>query len=209
MSRVGARAACSAFRLPRSAFLLIGAFLPVTMPAQHWPVNSPDRPRPPVVDPGPERPPAPPPSDAIVLFDGTSLSEWRSPDGAPAQWVVRDGYVAVTPGTGPIVTARAFSDVQLHLEWATPTPPTGEGQERGNSGVFLMTHYEIQVLDGYHNDTYADGAAAAVYGQTPPLVNACRPPGYRPHADRLPLLLQDHGNRVRYRTIWIRELPGS
>ncbi len=231
------------------------------MPAQQWPPNSPDRPRPPVVDAGPERPPAPPPSDAIVLFDGTNLSKWRSPDGTPAKWVVRDGYVEVAPGMGPLVTARGFGDVQLHLEWATPTPPTGEGQERGNSGVFLMTHYEIQVLDTYRNDTYADGYAAAVYGQTPPLVNACRPPGqwqtydivfhrprfapdgavrdsarvtvlhngvlvqdntvitgwtvhaerarYRPHADRLPLLLQDHGQRVRYRNIWIRELPGS
>ncbi len=142
------------------------------MPAQTWPVHSLDRPRPPVVDPGPERPPQPPPSDAIVLFDGKDLSQWQSQDGSPAKWVVRDGYAEVAPGTGAITTKRGFGDMQLHIEWATPTPPKGESQERGNSGVILMTHYEIQVLDSYHNDTYADGQAGAVYGQTPPLVNA-------------------------------------
>ena len=147
------------------------------MPAQTWPVHSLDRPRPPVVDPGPERPPAPPPSDAIVLFDGKDLSQWQSQDGSSAKWVVRDGYVEVAPGTGAIATRRGFGSMQLHIEWATPTPPVGEGQERGNSGVFLMTHYEIQVLDSYRNETYADGQAGAVYGQTPPLANASRPPG--------------------------------
>ena len=151
--------------------------LPATMTAQQWPVHSMDRPRPPVVDPGPERPPPPPPSDAIVLFDGKDLSQWRSQDDSPAKWVVRDGYVEVAAGTGPMITRRVFGDVQLHIEWATPSPPKGEGQERGNSGVFLMSHYEIQVLDSYHNETYADGQAGAVYGQTPPLVNASRPPG--------------------------------
>jgi len=227
--------------------------------SKEWPVHSMDRPRPPVVDPGPERPPVPPPSDAIVLFDGKDLSQWRSQDGTPAKWLVRDGYAEVAAGTGPIITRRDFGSMQLHIEWATPTPPKGEGQERGNSGVFLMTHYEIQVLDSYHNETYADGQAGAVYGQTPPLVNASRPPGqwqtydiifhrprfgpdgrvlrparvtvlhngvlvqdnteitgrtvhgavahYAPHADRLPLGLQDHENPVRYRDIWIRELP--
>src|SRR5207244_395062 len=93
------------------------------------------------------------------------------------KWVVRDGYFEVAPHTGAIVTKRGFGDVQLHIEWARPVPATGEGQDRGNSGVFMMTHYEIQVLDSYHSDTYADGQAAAVYGQTPPLVNASRPPG--------------------------------
>ena len=112
------------------------------MPAQQWPVHSMDRPRPPVVDPGPERPSPPPPSDAIVLFDGKDLSQWQSQDGSPAKWVVRDGYVEVAPGAGAITTKRGFGSMQLHIEWATPTPPKGEGQERGNSGVFLMTHYE-------------------------------------------------------------------
>src|SRR5206468_744847 len=97
-------------------------------------------------------------------FDGTSLAAWQSPDGTPAKWLVRDGSVEVAPGTGPLVTKRAFGDLQLHLEWAAPTPPAGEGQERGNSGVFLMTHYEIQVLDGYHNDTYADEHLDLVVG---------------------------------------------
>jgi hypothetical protein len=230
-----------------------------------WPPNSPDRPKPPVVTPAPEQPPLPPPSDAIVLFDGRSLADWQSADsaGAPAKWLVKDGYMEVVARTGSIMTRRAFGSVQLHIEWRAPLPAVGEGQERGNSGVFLMSHYEIQVLDSYHNDTYADGHAAAIYGQTPPLVNACRPPGawqtydivfhrpvfaadssvvrpasvtvfhngvlvhdndvitgwtvharvarYQPHADRLPLLLQDHGHAVRYRNIWVRELaqPGT
>jgi len=153
---------------------------------------------------------------------------------------------------------RKFGDVQLHIEWAAPNPPSGEGQERGNSGVYLMSTYEVQVLDSYHNVTYPDGQAAAIYGQYPPLVNASRPPGqwqsydivfhaprfdasgrlvsparatvfhngvlvqdnvelsgptahgqrppYKPQPEKLPLSLQDHGEPVRYRNIWIREL---
>jgi 3-keto-disaccharide hydrolase len=171
----------SAFPIPHSALCvpallaLVAAAAPMT--AQEWPVHSMERPRPPVVDPGPERPPAPPPSDAIVLFDGKDLSQWRSQDGGAAKWFVRDGYVEVAPGTGMIFTRRDLGDVQLHIEWAAPAPPKGESQDRGNSGVFLMTHYEIQVLDSYKHDTYADGQAAAMYGQVPPIVNACRPPG--------------------------------
>src|SRR5207247_10973145 len=107
---------------------------PVRSPAQQWPVHSLDRPRPPVVDPGPERPPVPPPSDAIVLFDGRDLAQWQSQDSTPAKWVVRNGYVEVAPHTGAIMTKRGFGDVQLHVEWAAPTPPKGESQERGNSG---------------------------------------------------------------------------
>ena len=255
-------------RLGRGAFLvgtrggaaLVAVALALASPlaGQQWPVHAMDRPRPSVVDPGPERPPVPPPADAIVLLDGKDLAEWQSADGTAAKWVVRDGYVEVAPQTGNIHTRRTFGDVQVHVEWAAPVPPTGEGQERGNSGVFLMSHYEVQVLDSYRNDTYADGQAAAVYGQTPPLVNASRPPGqwqtydivfrrprfaadgtvrdsarvtvfhngvlvqdhtvitgwtvhgrraqYAPHADRLPLELQDHGNPVRYRDLWVRSL---
>jgi len=146
-------------------------------PAPQWPIHSMDRPRPPVVQPGPEQPPVPGPSDAVVLFNGSNLNEWRADDGSAAKWIVNDGYVEVKPGTGTLVSARSFGDVQLHIEWRTPTPPKGEGQERGNSGIFLMGRYEVQVLDSYQNDTYPDGQAGAIYGQSPPLVNASRPPG--------------------------------
>ena len=135
--------------------------------AQQWPQHSMDRPRPPVVDPGPERPPVPAPKDAIVLFDGSNLSQWRAEDSSAAKWIVKDGYVEVKPGTGMLVSARSFGDVQLHIEWATPAVVKGEGQERGNSGVFLMGMYELQVLDSYQNDTYPDGQAGAIYGENP------------------------------------------
>lgn len=117
------------------------------------------------------------PSDAIILFDGKDLREWRSSRGGVAAWRVRDGFVEVAPGSGDIETARRFGDVQLHIEWATPVEVKGDGQGRGNSGVFLMGMYELQVLDSYQNRTYADGQAASIYGQHPPLVNATRPPG--------------------------------
>ena len=220
---------------------------------QQWPQHSMDRPRPAVVNPGP------PPSDAIVLFDGKDLSQWRADaDSSAAKWTVRDGYVEVKPGTGTMASARGFGDVQLHIEWATPAVAKGEGQERGNSGIFLMGIYELQVLDSYQNDTYPDGQAGAVYGQNPPLVNPTKGPGqwqaydvifhrprfkadgsldkparmtvllngvliqdnfelvgptanrqqppYRMHPDKLPLKLQDHGNPMRFRNIWVREL---
>lgn len=211
---------------------------------------------PPIVRPG--RTNADPPSDAIVLFGGKDLSRWRGSDGGPAKWTVRDGYIEVAAGTGDIATAEAFGDVQLHIEWATPSVVRGEGQERGNSGVFLMGHYEVQVLDSYDNATYYHGQAGAVYKQYAPLVNASRKPGewqsydiifhaprfdeqgkvvdrarvtvlhngvliqnnveiygntyndrpalYTAHAPQEPLRLQDHGNPVRYRNIWIRRL---
>jgi len=216
----------------------------------------PPKTEPPIVTPG--RTSADPPSDAIVLFDGKDLSHWRGKDGGAAKWNVRDGYVEVAPGAGDITTAEKFGDVQLHIEWATPSIVKGEGQERGNSGVFLMGHYEIQVLDSYDNKTYFHGQAGSVYKQYAPLVNASRPPGqwqsydiifraprfdeqgkamerarvtvlhngaliqnnveifgntyndrpavYTAHAPLEPLRLQDHGNPVRYRNIWIRRL---
>jgi hypothetical protein len=136
-----------------------------------------NRARPPVVNPGPALPPAPAPSDAIVLFNGRDLSEWKSGDGQPTRWKLGNGYMEVISGTGGISTVRHFGDCQLHIEWATPVPPSENGQDRGNSGVFLMGMYEVQVLDSYGNDTYPDGQAAAIYGQYPPLVNASRPPG--------------------------------
>jgi hypothetical protein len=224
-----------------------------------WKAHDMSRARPAVVQPPPQALPAPAPPDAVVLFDGTSLAEWRSADGGPAKWVVKDGAIESVPGSGYLFSARGFGDVQLHVEWAAPVPAKGTSQGRGNSGVFLMGLYEVQVLDSYQNDTYPDGQAAAIYGQYPPLVNACRPPGewqtydivfrrprfrpdgalvsparvtvvhngilvqddvepwgptawlqhmpYTSHADKLPLAFQDHGNPVRYRNIWLRELP--
>lgn len=199
-----------------------------------------------------------PPSDAIILFDGADLSQWESHSGNPAPWEVSDGAMTVVPKSGAIQTKQAFGDCQLHIEWRTPEVINGEGQGRGNSGIFLMGNYELQVLDSYNNLTYPNGQAGSIYKQHIPLVNACRSPGewqsydiifkapefnedgavskparvtvlhngvliqnhvkikgstvfigspgYEPHADRLPLSLQDHGNPVNYRNIWIREL---
>lgn len=117
------------------------------------------------------------PADATVLFDGRSLDGWLDGKGAPARWKVADGYMEVAGGTGDIHTASSWGDVQLHVEWMAPLPAEGEGQDRGNSGVFLMGKYEVQVLDSYGNTTYPDGQAASIFGQYPPLVNASLPPG--------------------------------
>ena len=144
-----------------------------------WPIHSMDRPQPHIVRVGTLAGPVAPPSDAIVLFDGKSLADWRSGDIAhgPAKWRVVDGYMEVVAGAGSIETVRGFGDAQLHVEWQAPAPPRGEGQDRGNSGVFLMGRYEVQVLDSHGNVTYPDGQASAIYGQYPPLVNASRAPG--------------------------------
>lgn len=120
---------------------------------------------------------ADPPADAIVLFNGQNLSRWQSADGSAAKWKVIDGYAEVAPGAGDMLTRDKFGDSQLHIEWATPVVPKGEGQDRGNSGVFLMERYEVQVLDSYNNKTYYHGQAGAVYKQHAPLVNASRKPG--------------------------------
>lgn len=165
--------------------LAAGAFFSVALAGQRapedWPIHDENRPRPPVVTPGTfstQETPGRPPSDAVVLFDGRDLAAWKSQkDGGPAPWKVEDGYFEVVKGTGGIETREAFGDCQLHVEWRTPSPARGEGQDRGNSGVYLMGKYEIQVLDSYGSTTYPDGQAAAVYGQFPPLVNACLPPG--------------------------------
>jgi hypothetical protein len=145
-----------------------------------WKPHDMNRPAPTVVDPGAASTQdvvGRAPSDATVLFDGKDLSAWAQKDGTAAKWKVGSGYFETVPKTGYIYTKKAFGDCQLHLEFATPSPAVGEGQDRGNSGVFLMGLYEIQVLDSYNNKTYADGSAGAVYGQYPPLVNASRPPG--------------------------------
>jgi hypothetical protein len=144
-----------------------------------WAIHDEKRPQPRIVDPGPGGDqPGPRPADALVLFDGTDLSKWRSDkDGGPARWKVENGYMEVAAGTGGIHTEQGFGDCQLHVEWAAPAAAAGEGQDRGNSGVYLMGRYEVQVLDSHGNQTYPDGQAAALYGQYPPLVNASRPPG--------------------------------
>jgi hypothetical protein len=217
------------------------------------------RPRPPVAEPAEAVAPTKPPKDAVVLFDGTGLDAWKASAGGPATWKVADGLMETVPGAGKIETKQAFGDIQLHVEWASPGHPDGVGQDRGNSGVFLMDQFEIQVLDSYKADTYADGQAGAIYGEYPPLFNASRPPGewqtydiafrrprfdasgklkeparvtvlhngvliqnneepfgptswlrWQPYADRGdkgPISLQDHDHPVRYRNIWLREIP--
>ena len=121
--------------------------------------------------------PGRPPSDAVVLFDGKDLSHWRGRSGKPAAWKIEEGALVIAPGAGEILSTDEFGDCQLHLEFAAPVPPRGSDQGRGNSGVMFFGRYEIQVLDSFENRTYADGQAAAIYGQYPPLVNASRPPG--------------------------------
>jgi len=228
-----------------------------------WLVHDVNRPAPPVISPGTastRNEPGKAPSDAIVLFDGTDLSGWTSERGGPTAWIVQDGYMEAVKGSGSIKTKQAFSSCQLHVEFATPSNVTGSSQGSGNSGVYLMSTYEVQILDSYENQTYPDGQCAALYGRTVPLVNACRKPGewqsydilfhhpvfdgdkvvrkatftvlhngvlvqdnvkleggtnwrgehrvadYKPHENKLPLMLQDHDNPVRFRNIWIREL---
>jgi hypothetical protein len=145
---------------------------------EEWKIHDRNRPLPPVVTPGGPATLVNPPSDAIVLFDGKDLAAWESVEGGgPAKWKVENGYFEVAAKTGGIRTKQGFGDCQLHVEWMSPDPPHGQDQDRGNSGVFPMEMYEIQILDSYQNQTYADGQAAAVYGQYPPLVNASRPPG--------------------------------
>jgi hypothetical protein len=163
-----------AILIPMSLSLFAAAQGPM-----NFKIHDPNRPLPPVITPGTastQEKPGAAPSDAVVLFDGKDLSKCVDKDGKPAKWKVANGYVEVVPNTGNISTRDSFGDCQLHVEFAEPSPAHGESQERGNSGVFLMGLYEIQVLDSYQNKTYADGQAAAVYGQYPPLVNASRPP---------------------------------
>jgi hypothetical protein len=163
------------------ATLALGAAAGLAQSPHDWPVHDLERPQPRIVTPGTfgtQETPGTPPSDAIVLFDGTDLSAFKSArTGGPATWKVENGYVEVVDKAGYIETRQAFGDVQLHVEFRTPTPPKDKSQGRGNSGIFFMGRYEVQVLDSYENETYPDGQAAAAYGQYPPLVNASRPPG--------------------------------
>lgn len=209
----------------------------------------------PVVSPGAL--PGQPPSDAIVLFEGKDLGRWTAVRGGDPQWDIRDGAMTVKPNIGGIKTKQAFGDVQLHVEWRAPAEVKGDGQNRGNSGVYMQERYEVQVLDSYENQTYANGQAGALYKQEIPMVNASRKPGewqsfdfiftaprfsekgllivpayltvfhngvlihnhvalkgstqnsglpvYEQHG-KGSILLQDHGDLVSYRNIWVREL---
>lgn len=197
------------------------------------------------------------PSDAIILFDGKNLDEWTSLDGSPAKWDVQGAAFTVKKGTGDVKTKKVFGDFQLHIEWRTPSEIVGDGQGRGNSGIFMQERYELQVLDSYESPTYSNGQAGSIYKQSVPLVNATRKPGewqvydvaytaprfsengrvivpayitvfhngvliqnhtqifgpteykglpvYVSHG-KASLKLQDHGNPVSYRNIWVREL---
>lgn len=244
------------------------------LPGGKWRVHDDTRPRPAVVTPGSfptdaQRGAAP--SDAIVLFDGTDLSQWvgwQGPFGdafypnfsqgkvVEPTWKVENGYMQVDTAAN-LMSKQKFGDMQLHVEWATPETVVGASQGRGNSGIGIMGTYEIQVLDSFDNKSYADGQAASLYGQSPPLVNASREPGkwqtydivfeaprfrdgklvkpafatvfhngvlvqnrqellgptahrkrveYAPHEAEGPILLQMHGNPVRYRSVWVRRL---
>jgi hypothetical protein len=155
---------------------IIGFTKLAEIPGTPWRIHDASRPHPRVVTPGAT--PGAPPADAIVLFDGKDLSKWASArNGAEATWPVKEGYFETGAGSGSIMTRDKFGDVQLHLEWATPSPGKGASQDRGNSGVIFMGRYEVQVLDSFENVTYADGQAAAIYGEYPPLVNVARKPG--------------------------------
>jgi hypothetical protein len=153
------------------------------LPDGKWRVHDVARPLPVVVTPGTESSqdrPGKPPSDAIVLFDGTNFSKWATyVKGQPTEpkWKIENGYAEVDPKVGGIQTREKFGSMQLHIEWQEPVDIQGKSQGRGNSGVLLMNRYEIQVLDSFENRTYSDGGAAAVYGQYPPLVNSSRKPG--------------------------------
>ena len=143
------------------------------IPGQKWRVHDANRPRPKVVEVGPSKTLGlKPPKGAVVLFDGTDTSKWSH-----EKWKIENGHMEVTPRSGSLRTKDSFGSVKLHLEFATPKVVKGESQGRGNSGVFLNGRYEVQVLDSYNNISYADGQCAALYGQFPPKVNACRPPG--------------------------------
>lgn len=216
-------------------------------------------PQPKIVTPAPQKEVVAAPSDAVVLLgQDNDLSAWMHDNGSPVKWEIdKHGVMTVTPGTGQIRTKRKFGDVQLHIEWSSPTKVTGTSQGRGNSGVFLQERYEVQILDNYENETYIHGQAGSIYKQSAPLVNPIRKPGewnsydiiftaprfkkdgtihthghitvlfngvlvqnntiilgtteyiglprVTPHGDAS-IILQDHGNRVRFRNIWLREL---
>lgn len=240
------------------AIVCLGTSISAAQLESGWKAHDLSRPAPVVVTPGESLGSAP--SDAVVLFDGTDMSHWRDRGGGEAKWKVVDGAMESVPKSGFVYSREEFGDCQVHLEFASPQAVKGNGQGRGNSGVFLMGEFEIQILDSFENSTYPDGSAGSIYGQYPPLVNASRKPGqwqsydivfrrpqfsddgklttparitvlhngvliqdgsdsygptnwivhkkYGPIKNKTkgPLSLQDHGNPVRYRNIWVRRL---
>src|SRR5262245_57515514 len=176
-SAVALSATLGCVRNARGAAGQLGYTTTPMIPGTQWHVHDGDRPQPRIVTPGQTFSHlAPPPSDAIVLFDGTNLNQWTGPGGS-ANWKVENGYMEVAPKSGSIHTRERFADFQLHLEFATPAKVEGNSQGRGNSGILFNGVYEVQVLDSYNNPTYPDGQAGALYGQSPPLANARKPPG--------------------------------
>jgi hypothetical protein len=160
----------------KSFALILLMLFPLGATAQDWQPELTEKwdPVPPIVTPGMG---TAAPSDAIVLFDGSNLEAWESVRGGNAGWIVADGIMTVSSGTGDIRTRQEFGDVQLHIEWRTPAKVEGDGQGRGNSGVFFHEVYEVQVLDSYGNVTYSNGQAGSIYKQHIPMVNASKGPG--------------------------------
>ncbi|MDR3250609.1 MAG: DUF1080 domain-containing protein [Tannerella sp.] len=243
--------------MKRLLFFMAVLSLPTTLFAQDWKPQSTEwyNPVPPKIVPGEK--PGQAPSDAIILFDGTDLSKWASEKGGDAPWKVQNGEFAIAPGTGSIVTKEYFGDCQLHVEFKSPAPENHRGQNRGNSGIFLQSIYEVQVLDADNNTTYVNGMVGSIYKQQAPLADAYTKngewqvydiywkaprfgtsgkleapamitvvlngilvqnnyilngdtpytglPAYKAHG-RLPIMLQDHGTKVAFRNIWIRNL---
>lgn len=248
--------------MKKSVVLLLSAWLCALVPAiGQYDLTKPEQtevwdPEPKVVTPAAN--PAAPPSDAIVLFDGTQFDQWTGKDGNSPKWLLKEGSMTVVGGTGEMKTKESFGDIQLHVEWRSPIESDDlKGQGKGNSGIFLQERYEVQVLNSYQNRTYANGQAGSIYKQYPPFVNACRKPGewntydiiyiaprfrkngsvespayitvlhngvivqnhaevqgetayigapsYKAHGSA-PIMLQDHGNAVSYRNIWLRKL---
>ena len=156
--------------VPKDASGVYGYKDTAIQPWSGYHVHDPDRPIPKQVDPGPAQAPAAPPADAVVLFDGKDMSQWN-----PLPWTVEDGCLVAAKGM--LTTKQEFGNIQLHLEWLAPDPPSKDWGNRGNNGVKLLGLFEIQIYDSYTTQIYPDGQAASIYAQTPPLVNACRKPG--------------------------------